>query len=65
MSERVSVYISNLFGAFKFNESKNLKDTLGLKDHLDSVGNSFAVITILCFLVVNGMLLPKEEIKLG
>merc|ERR1719148_432791 len=50
VSALVSACIANLFAAFKGNENKKLMDTEGLKDRLGSVGNQFAITSILAFL---------------
>merc|ERR1711935_1244646 len=65
MSALVSACIANLFAAFKGNENKKLMETAGLKDRLGSVGNQFAVTTILGFLMSIPVVLLKEGKKLG
>merc|ERR1711862_959855 len=51
VSALVSACIANLFAAFKGNENKKLMETPGIKDRLGSVGNQFAVTSILAFLM--------------
>ena len=65
VSALVSACIANLFAAFKGNENKKLMDTEGLKDRLGSVGNQFALTTILGFLMSVPVVLIKEGKKLG
>ena len=49
-SALISACIANMFAAVKGNENKKLMDTEGLKDRLGSVGNQFAITSILAFL---------------
>ena len=65
VSALVSACIANLFAAFKGNENKKLMETEGLKDRLGSVGNQFALTTILGFLMSVPVVLIKEGKKLG
>jgi len=51
VSALVAACSANLFAAFKGNENKKLMETPGLKDRLGSVGNQFALTTILSFLM--------------
>ena len=51
---------ANLFAAFKGNENKKLMETAGLKERLGTVGNQFAVTTILAFLISIPFMLAKE-----
>jgi len=64
-SALISACIANLFAAFKGNENKKLMDTDGLKDRLGSVGNQFAVTSILSFLMSIPILVLKEGSKWG
>merc|ERR1712127_291784 len=57
----VSACIANLFAAFKGNENKKLMETPGLKDRLGTVGNQFAIVSILSFLMSIPMVLIKGE----
>jgi len=50
VSALVSASAANMFAAIKGNENKKLMTTPGLKDRLGTVGNQFAVTTILAFL---------------
>merc|ERR1719379_3106226 len=47
----ISACIANMFAAVKGNENKKLMETPGLKDRLGSVGNQFAITSILSFLM--------------
>merc|ERR1719482_1036942 len=58
-SALVAASIANIFAAFKANENAEVMATPGLKDRLGSVGNQFAITTILSFL----MTLPVVWIK--
>lgn len=63
VSALVSACIANLFAAFKGNENKKLMDTEGLKDRIGSVGNQFALTTILAFLMSIPIFIAKEGSK--
>lgn len=61
----ISACTANLFAAFKGNENKKLMETPGLKDRLGSVGNQFAVTTILGFLMSVPLVIAKEGSRMG
>merc|ERR1711957_488248 len=65
VSALVSACIANLFAAFKGNENKKLMDTEGVRDRLGSVGNQFAVTTILAFLMSVPVFVAKEGARWG
>jgi len=65
VSALVSACIANLFAAFKGNENKKLMETEGIKERLGSVGNQFAVTSILAFLMSIPVMLVKEGSKFG
>jgi len=65
VSALVSACIANLFAAFKGNENKKLMETAGIKERLGSVGNQFAVTSILAFLMSIPVMLMKEGSKMG
>lgn len=65
VSALVSACIANLFAAFKGNENKKLMETEGVKERIGSVGNQFALTTILGFLMSIPVVLIKEGNKLG
>jgi len=61
VSALISACIANLFAAFKGNENKKLMETPGIKDRLGSVGNQFAIVSILAFLMSIPLVLIKGE----
>ena len=61
----ISACIANIFAAFKGNGNKKLMETDGLKDRLGSVGNQFAVTTILGTLMSIPVVIAKEGHKMG
>lgn len=65
VSALVSACIANLFAAFKGNENKKLMETEGIKERMGSVGNQFALTTMLGFLMSIPLVLLKEGSKLG
>ena len=65
VSALISACIANLFAAFKGNENKKLMETPGLKDRMGSVGNQFALTTILGFLMSIPVVLLKEGSRLS
>jgi len=65
VSALVSACIANMFAAFKGNENKKLMETPGLKDRMGSVGNQFALTTILGFLMSIPVVIAKEGGRFG
>jgi len=61
----ISACIANLFAAFKGAENKKLMDAPGIKDRIGSVGNQFALTTIISFLFGLPLLILKEGHKWG
>lgn len=61
----ISACIANMFAAFKGNENKKLMDTEGLKDRIGTVGNQFALTTLLSFAFSIPLVLVREGGKLG
>ena len=59
----IAACTANVFAAFKGNENKKLMDTPGIKDRLATVGNQFAVTTILAFLFSLPFMILKEGSK--
>merc|ERR1712129_389500 len=57
--------IANIFAAFRSNENKKLMDTAGLSDRIGSVGNQFALTTLLGAICVLPVFLLTEGSKLG
>merc|ERR1712204_161036 len=54
-----------IFAAFRSNENKKLMDTAGLSDRIGSVGNQFALTTLLGAICVLPVFLLTEGSKLG
>lgn len=50
-SALISACIANMFAAVRGNENKKLMETPGLKERIGTVGNQFAITTILAFLL--------------
>lgn len=65
VSALVSACIANLFAAFKGNENKKLMETDGLKERMGSVGNQFALTTILATLMSLPIMYLKEGSRWG
>jgi len=61
VSALVAASIANIFAAFKANENAEVMSTPGLKDRLGSVGNQFAITTILSFLITLPLVFIKGE----
>jgi len=59
MSALIAACVANVFAAFKGQENAKVMETDGLSDRLGSVGNQFALTTILAFL----MSIPVTMIK--
>jgi solute carrier family 35 protein E1 len=57
--------VANVFAAFRANENKKLMDTPGLKERIGSVGNQFAISTILGTLALLPFWLIFEASKFG
>lgn len=64
-SALISACIANTFAAVKGNENKKLMETEGLKDRLGSVGNQFAITSILAFLFSIPVVAFKEGSRFG
>jgi len=65
VSALVSACIANMFAAFKGNENKKLMETDGLKERIGSVGNQFALTSILAFLISLPVMFFTEGSKFG
>jgi solute carrier family 35 protein E1 len=65
VSALVSACIANLFAAVRGNENKKLMETPGLKDRIGSVGNQFAITSIMGFLLSLPVLIAKEGSRWG
>jgi solute carrier family 35 protein E1 len=64
-SALISACIANMFAAFRGNENKKLMDTPGLKERIGSVGNQFALTTILGFLMSIPIVMLQEGSRFG
>lgn len=65
-SALISACIANMFAAFKGNENKKLMETPGVKERIGSVGNQFALTSILGFLMtIPFIFLTKEGPRFG
>jgi len=61
----LSACIANVFAAFRSNENKKLMDTPGLADRIGSVGNQFAISTILGTFAILPFWLMFEASRFG
>jgi solute carrier family 35 protein E1 len=64
-SALISAAIANCFAAFKGQENQKLMQTEGLKDRIGSVGNQFALTTIISFLASVPVAIALEGKKFG
>lgn len=60
-----SACLANMFAAVKGNENKKLMETEGLKERMGSVGNQFALTSILGFLMSIPVLIAREGSRFG
>lgn len=60
-----SASIANVFAAFKGNENAKLMKSGEIRDKLETVGNQFAVTTLVSFLVLLPVMVIKEGSKWG
>jgi solute carrier family 35 protein E1 len=65
VSALISACIANIFAAVRGNENKKLMETEGLKERIGSVGNQFALTTILGFLLSIPLIVLKEGSRFG
>ena len=65
VSALVAACAANLFAAFKGNENKKLMETPGLKDRLGTVGNQFAITSLLSFIMSLPLMYFTEGAKFG
>mmetsp|Transcript_67285 Transcript_67285/g.187758 ORF Transcript_67285/g.187758 Transcript_67285/m.187758 type:complete len:324 (+) Transcript_67285:57-1028(+) len=61
----VGAMIANVFASFKALENKKMMETEGLKDRFGSVGNQFALMTIISFIVSIPLMFYREGPKLN
>ena len=64
-SALISACIANMFAAVRGNENKKLMETAGLKERIGSVGNQFAITTILGFLMSIPLIALREGSRFG
>jgi len=64
-SALIAAVIANCFAAFKGQENKKLISTEGLKDRIGSVGNQFALTTIIAFLASIPLAIAREGSRFG
>lgn len=64
-SALISACIANIFAAVRGNENKKLMETDGLKERIGSVGNQFAITSILGFLMSLPLILVQEGSRFG
>jgi len=64
-SALISACIANMFAAVKGNENKKLMSTEGLKERIGSIGNQFALTTIMGFLMSIPVIAIKEGSRFG
>jgi len=64
-SALISACIANLFAAVRGNENKKLMETAGLKERIGSVGNQFALTTVLGFLMSIPLVIVREGSRFG
>jgi len=65
VSALVSACIANMFAAVRGNENKKLMETPGLKDRIGSIGNQFAITSILGFFLSLPILIAQEGSRFG
>ena len=64
-SALISACIANMFAAVKGNENKKLMETPGIRERIGSVGNQFAITSILGFLLSLPLIALKEGSRFG
>jgi len=64
-SALLSACIANMFAAVRANENKKLMETPGLKERIGSVGNQFAITTIMGFLMSLPLIYFKEGTRIS
>ena len=60
-----SACVANMFAAVRGNENKKLMETDGLKERIGSIGNQFALTSILGFLLSIPLIIVKEGNRFG
>jgi solute carrier family 35, member E1 len=64
-SALISACIANMFAAVRGNESKKLMETPGLKDRIGSIGNQFAITSIIGFILSLPLIAFTEGSRFG
>jgi solute carrier family 35 protein E1 len=64
-SALISACIANMFAAVKGNENKKLMETPGIRERIGSVGNQFALTTVLGFLMSIPLIILREGSRWG
>lgn len=64
-SALISACVANMFAAVRGNENKKLMETPGLKERIGSVGNQFAITSILGFLMSIPLIAVTEGSRFG
>jgi solute carrier family 35, member E1 len=64
-SALISACIANMFAAVRGNENKKLMETAGIKERIGSIGNQFALTSILGFLLSIPVVMAKEGSRFG
>jgi solute carrier family 35 protein E1 len=64
-SALISACVANMFAAVRGNENKKLMETEGLKDRIGSIGNQFALTSILGFLLSIPLVIAQEGSRFG
>jgi solute carrier family 35, member E1 len=64
-SALISACIANMFAAVRGNENKKLMETAGIKERIGSIGNQFAITSILGFLLSIPVVMAKEGSRFG
>jgi solute carrier family 35, member E1 len=64
-SALISACVANLFAAFKGNENKKLMETPGIKERIGSIGNQFAITSMMGFLLSIPLIILKEGSRFG
>jgi solute carrier family 35, member E1 len=64
-SALISACIANMFAAVRGNENKKLMETAGIKERIGTIGNQFALTSILGFLMSIPVVMAKEGSRFG
>lgn len=64
-SALISACIANMFAAVRGNENKKLMETEGIKERIGSIGNQFALTSILGFILSIPLIIVQEGSRFG